>query len=131
MSADVYRTAQYMKDPRVEEEDSLGLQNVDGATVSGGKIPTYWRVSNVDGVKIISYWFFYGLQRSCLSESDSKMTIDNKERHSGRHHGDWESIDVRLTSDESAVDAVVFKQHGGLVGTRVFGVILKSCQVKK
>jgi hypothetical protein len=80
-------------------DDILKLKN--------GKTPTYYRVFRDDGFHQnrlrIAYYWFYGFQTHC---NPDQLGPD------GSHHGDWESIMVTTTPDQSAIDAVTYWFHG-------------------
>lgn len=113
MSAQTFRDFMKAGDPRLSDESSAGIKNVDPNTLTNGSIPTYYQVLISKKQVRIKYWWFYGMQEACRSSSPGIPKT-------GRHHADWETVTVILTEDRSKIAALTLNQHNNHY-TRIAG----------
>jgi hypothetical protein len=96
-----------------------GMCADDFSKLTNGITPTYYRVFRDDGLHQnrlrIAYYWFYGFQTHC-NPLNTYVYNDSD----GSHHGDWETIMVTTTPDQSAIDAVTYWFHGNYY-TRLAG----------
>lgn len=76
------------------------IDNTDYGLVTANRVPTYYQTIQCGNQLRIRYWWFYGYQSACDAFGD------------GTHNGDWESITLLLSEDQSSIAAIQFEAHG-------------------
>lgn len=82
--------------------------STDYQALGNGKVEAYyWHNRCAEDLTVITYWFYYGYQKPCLTSSQT-LGLHGDE---GYHHVDWEKVYVLL--DKGELKRVGYSQHTG------------------